>query len=190
MTINNRVVWREGLFLRPQHFQQHERAIERQLEIRASSLRAWGWGFTELELERDLLATGRVAVRRARGVLPDGTPFSMPDDDPVPPALEVSGATRDRTVFLALPLRRAGALDVGSPTKAASFDDSLSKGLREVNASVNRVDELPADLVSGRVGDFHELAVQIKQAELSFKFAMEVRNKLIDAYRETMRMSV
>ena len=113
MTINNRVVWREGLFLRPQHFQQQERAIERQLEIRASSLHPWGWGFTELELERDLLATGRIAVRRARGVLPDGTPFSMPDDDPVPPALEVTGATRDRTVFLALPLRRAGALDVG-----------------------------------------------------------------------------
>jgi type VI secretion system ImpJ/VasE family protein len=115
MTINNRVVWSEGLFLRPQHFQQQERALERYIEIRAAAVRSNGWGFTELELERDLLATGKLAVRRARGVLPDGTPFSIPDDDPVPPALEVPPNTRDRTAFLALPLRRAGAVDVAAP---------------------------------------------------------------------------
>ncbi|MCC6408122.1 MAG: flagellar hook-basal body complex protein FliE [Planctomycetes bacterium] len=84
----------------------------------------------------------------------------------------------------------SGGLEVGQAPKSTSFGDSLSQGLREVNGSINRVDELPADMVAGKVGDFHELAVQIKQAELSFKFAMEVRNKLIDAYRETMRMSV
>jgi type VI secretion system protein ImpJ len=114
MTINNRVVWSEGLFLRPQHFQQQERALERYIEIRAAAVRSNGWGFTELEFERDLLATGKLAVRRARGVLPDGTPFSIPDDDPVPPALEVPPNTRDRTAFLALPLRRAGAVDVAA----------------------------------------------------------------------------
>ena len=32
--------------------------------------------------------------------------------------------------------------------------------------------------------------IQLKQAEISFRFAMEVRNKLIDAYREVMRMNV
>src|SRR6185295_16725377 len=78
------------------------------------AVRSNGWGFTELEFERDLLATGKLAVRRARGVLPDGTPFSIPDDDPVPPALEVPPNTRDRTAFLALPLRRAGAVDVAA----------------------------------------------------------------------------
>lgn len=83
-----------------------------------------------------------------------------------------------------------GGLDVSGAPKAPAFGESLERGLREVNASINRIDELPADMVTGKVGDFHELAVQIKQAELSFKFAMEVRNKLIDAYRETMRMSV
>lgn len=83
-----------------------------------------------------------------------------------------------------------GGLDASGTPKTQAFGESLERGLREVNESINRIDELPADLVTGKVGDFHELAVQIKQAELSFKFAMEVRNKLIDAYRETMRMSV
>ena len=84
----------------------------------------------------------------------------------------------------------SGGLDAGSAPKTASFGESLSQGLRDVNTSISRVDELPGDMITGKIGDFHELAVQIKQAEMSFKFAMEVRNKLIDAYRETMRMSV
>ena len=140
MTINNRVVWSEGLFLRPQHFQQQERALERHVEIRTSALRANGWGFTELELERDLLATGKLAVRRARGVLPDGTPFSMPDDDPVPPALDVPTATRDRTAYLALPQRRAGAVEV-APTGTARQVTRFQRGEMEVRDNAGMTEE-------------------------------------------------
>lgn len=71
-----------------------------------------------------------------------------------------------------------------------SFADALSQGLSRAEQSVQSTDALPLDLLSGKVGDFHEVAGQLKQAELVFKFSMEVRNKLIDAYRETMRMSV
>ena len=66
MSDKNRVVWSEGLFLRPQHFQQQDRHFEALVEGRAGTLRADSWGFTELELERDLLAIGKVAVRRVR----------------------------------------------------------------------------------------------------------------------------
>jgi type VI secretion system protein ImpJ len=112
MTINNRVVWSEGLFLRPQHFQQQDRHVERHVDLRVSALRSHGWGFTEIEIDHDLLATGKLAVRRARGVFPDGTPFSVPDDDPAPLALEVPPTARDKVVFLAIPLRRAGAVEI------------------------------------------------------------------------------
>ncbi len=60
MSENNRIVWSEGLFLRPQHFQQQERYLERYVEGRAGPLRAWSWGFSELEIERDLLAVGKL----------------------------------------------------------------------------------------------------------------------------------
>jgi len=111
MSSNKRVIWSEGLFLRPQHFQQHDRYFERYTELRAGYLRPNGWGFVQLELEVDQLAIGRLAVRRARGVFPDGTPFSMPDDDPVPPAIEVGADVRNKTAYLALPMRKAGATD-------------------------------------------------------------------------------
>jgi type VI secretion system protein ImpJ len=109
MSSNNRVVWSEGLFLRPQHFQQQERHLERYIEGRSRDLRAHSWGFTELELERDLLAIGKFGLRRAAGVFPDGTPFSMPDDDPLPAPLEMTSQVRDQKVFLAIPLRKESA---------------------------------------------------------------------------------
>jgi flagellar hook-basal body complex protein FliE len=71
-----------------------------------------------------------------------------------------------------------------------SFGRALLDGIAEANDAATRVQELPNELVAGRVQDLHEIAIALKQSELTFKFALEVRNKLIDAYRETMRMSV
>lgn len=109
MSSNNRVVWSEGLFLRPQHFQQQTRYFERYVEGRGRTLRAHSWGLSEFEIERDLLGIGKLGLRRAAGVFPDGTPFSMPDDDPLPIPLELTELVRDQRVYLALPLRKEGA---------------------------------------------------------------------------------
>jgi type VI secretion system protein ImpJ len=109
MSSRNRVVWSEGLFLRPQHFQQQARYLERYIEGRARELRVHSWGLAELELENDLLAIGKVGLRRAAGVFPDGTPFAMPDDDPLPPPIELTPQVRDQRVFLSVALRKEGA---------------------------------------------------------------------------------
>lgn len=110
MSENNRIIWSEGLFLRPQHFQQQERYLESWIEGRTAALRPYSWGFTELEIERDLLAIGKVGLRRARGVFPDGTPFAMPENEPLPAPLEVGTQLRDQVIYLAVPLRKSGAL--------------------------------------------------------------------------------
>jgi type VI secretion system protein ImpJ len=109
MSVHNKVVWSEGLFLQPHHFQQQDRYLERYVEGRCRDLSPFTWGFTEVELERDLLAVGKIALRRAAGVFPDGTPFRMPDDDPLPPPLEVAVQVRDQILYLAIPLRRGDA---------------------------------------------------------------------------------
>lgn len=111
MSSNNKIAWSEGLFLRPHHFQQQDRFVERYVETRCQPLRSHSWGLTELELERDLLAIGKLGLRRAAGVFPDGTPFRMPDDEPLPPPLDIGVNVRDQLIYLAVPLRKAGALD-------------------------------------------------------------------------------
>jgi flagellar hook-basal body complex protein FliE len=75
-------------------------------------------------------------------------------------------------------------------SSASGFAKKLSEGIEAIDSGVRSIDDLPKDLVSGEIDDFHEVAVQIKKAEFGFRFAMEIRNKLIDAYREVMRMHV
>src|ERR1700686_4019545 len=53
MSVYSKVVWSEGLFLRPQHLQQQDRYFERYVETRCQALRSSSWGLTELELELD-----------------------------------------------------------------------------------------------------------------------------------------
>jgi type VI secretion system protein ImpJ len=131
MSVYNKVVWSEGLFLRPQHFQQQDRYLERYVESRCAALAPHTWGFTEVELERDLLSIGKFGLRRAAGVFPDGTPFRMPDDDPLPAALDVAAQTRGEIVSLAVPLRRAGGIEVD---RAANADQLARHQVREVEA--------------------------------------------------------
>jgi type VI secretion system protein ImpJ len=153
MSSNNKVVWSEGLFLRPQHFQQHDRYLERFVEGRSAPLRSHSWGFTELVIERDLLAIGKLALKRASGVFPDGTPFSMPDDDPLPSPIELTAQVRDKGVALAIPVRKEGARE---------FDR------REVVDGVvrYRVRDVEARDVSGDAGALHAVEVASLRAKL------------------------
>jgi type VI secretion system protein ImpJ len=143
MSDRNKVIWSEGQFLLPQHFQQQERYFERYVEGRAGGLRPSGWGFEELELDRDLLAIGKLAIKRAKGVFPDGTPFSIPDHDPAPDPLEVTNNLRDTRVLLALPLRRAGALD---SDRRSTADGLVRQFVREIEAR-DVTQETPATAV-------------------------------------------
>ena len=72
----------------------------------------------------------------------------------------------------------------------AEFQETLAEGLKGLNNELHTAERLPEDLLAGKINDFHEVAVQIKKADLSFKFAMEIRNKLLESYREVMRMNV
>jgi type VI secretion system protein ImpJ len=125
MSHRSKVVWSEGLFLRPQHFQQQDRYVERFFHLRSAALRSHGWGFSELRLDRDLLKLGKVAISSAKGVFPDGTPFSMPDDDELPAPVEIDENTRDRIVYLCLPVQQPEAQEIdlaGSEDLLARYD--------------------------------------------------------------------
>jgi flagellar hook-basal body complex protein FliE len=78
---------------------------------------------------------------------------------------------------------------VAGQPKAASFDSAIAQNISELNKTVNATDNIALDAIKGEL-DFHEVAGRVKEAQLSFNFAMQVRNKLIDSYREVMRMSV
>lgn len=119
MTTRNPVVWSEGLFVKPQHFQQTARYLEHYINARHGS-RYW-YGFTELELNQEFLAFGKIAIIRARGVMPDGTLFDIPHDQPPPEPLAIAdAAAANQTVYLTLPLRSDGTSQVRWPDTYAN----------------------------------------------------------------------
>lgn len=67
MMLRSKVVWKEGLFVKPQHFQQETRYLEGQLHQRLSSIGENLHGFVELEINTEYLTFGKIALLRARG---------------------------------------------------------------------------------------------------------------------------
>jgi type VI secretion system protein ImpJ len=128
MSAHNRVIWSEGLFLQPQHFQQQDRYFERYVETRCQALAPHSWGFTEIEFERDFLKIGKIGLRRLAGVFPDGTPFRMPDDDPLPAPVDIAADVRDQRLYLAVPLRRAGEVE---SARGPLADELVRQDIRE-----------------------------------------------------------
>ncbi|MBW7984867.1 type VI secretion system baseplate subunit TssK [Enterobacillus tribolii] len=101
----NKVVWSEGLFLRPQLFQQQERYLEYYAHKRASTSNPFFWGFSQYEIDREALSYGKLVLRTARGVLPDGTPFDIPDHADLPEPLTIQPEHLGKMIYLAVPLR-------------------------------------------------------------------------------------
>lgn len=121
MSLNSKVVWSEGMFLNPQHFQQQERYFESLVEGKCSAFGAYAWGMQDFEVDQQLLTLGKVSVLRGKGVMPDGTPFDFPGIDNAPAVLEVPENTHDCIVYLAVPVRRPGAIDISSPDNTQSL---------------------------------------------------------------------
>jgi type VI secretion system protein ImpJ len=148
MSWQKKVIWSEGMFLRPQHFQQQERYLESFANGRTIGVEGHFWGFRSLSLDRQALNIGKIVIDSAEGVLPDGTPFHFPAQGVAPLPFDVPALLRDERIMLALPLRRYG-------TEEVIFDDSKSSLARfavseSETADTNSVGGDPAPL---QVGD-------------------------------------
>ena len=108
----NRVVWSEGLFLQPQHLQQQNRYTERLIRAATAGLRPFTWGLTQLDVDPDLLALGKFAVRAVAGIMPDGTPFAAPGDTDPPRPIDLPDTARNSVVYLILPTRQPGGVEI------------------------------------------------------------------------------
>ena len=110
MKLLSRVVWSEGMYLGPHHFQVQSRYFEDSIQFAAQALWFSGYGLSGLELDAEALQNGTVSLIHARGILPDGLPFNMPEADNLPAARAVADnfpPTRDGiVVMLAIPPRK------------------------------------------------------------------------------------
>lgn len=71
-----------------------------------------------------------------------------------------------------------------------SFAETLKAALTEVNSSLKGADEAAVRLASGEATNLHEVVLATERANLALQFTMAIRNKLLEAYNELMRMPV
>jgi flagellar hook-basal body complex protein FliE len=73
---------------------------------------------------------------------------------------------------------------------AQSFGEMLSSSIEKVNDAQNQADTAVKEMIAGRNKNIHETMLLMEKADMSFRMLMQVRNKVLEAYREVMRMQV
>ncbi|MEM1385070.1 MAG: type VI secretion system baseplate subunit TssK [Pseudomonadota bacterium] len=149
MSWESKVIWSEGLFLQPHHFQQHDRYVEALVAGVAQASAPYAWGLTELTLDEQMLKLGKVAVTSCSGLTQDGAVFRVPQTEDHPIALEVPEGARNTVVYLSAPTRRHGAVEVdlsGEDASASRFrpaeieiSDTMGSDRRPVTVAVGKM---------------------------------------------------
>jgi len=78
-----------------------------------------------------------------------------------------------------------GAQDAGG-----SFLDSLGDALNGLNTQLNTADASMASFASGGSADLHTVMLELQQASIGLKTGIAVRDKLVEAYQEIMRLQI
>ncbi len=82
----------------------------------------------------------------------------------------------------------------GAQTKATGAVNAVGQTFDQVlnglSATEQNSDSLMAKLAAGEDVDLHEVMIATEQTDVSFRVAMSIRDKLVDAYKEITRMSI
>jgi flagellar hook-basal body complex protein FliE len=71
-----------------------------------------------------------------------------------------------------------------------SFSDTLKKFVNDVNSLQNQASESIEKLSTGEIKDVHQVMIAVEEAGTAMEFMVEIRNKIVEAYQEIMRMPV
>src|ERR1700730_13255785 len=102
MKFLSRVVWSEGMYLGPHHFQTQSRYVEDTVGFLVSSLWREPWGLLHIEFDQEAIRNGNAILLHASGVFSDGLVFEVPTCDPPPPARNLTDAFPSTEASLAL----------------------------------------------------------------------------------------
>ncbi|MCX9109669.1 MULTISPECIES: type VI secretion system baseplate subunit TssK [Providencia] len=134
MSTKNRVIWREGLFIKPQHFQQQQRHQDYVTESILKSFISHFWGFSTLSLSNDLYSLGRIGIQEASGIMPDGTIFSIPNQDLSPQPIDIKNITDSdsNVIYLAFPLANGNVGEISNEHNGSRLLSRYSESTENV----------------------------------------------------------
>jgi type VI secretion system protein ImpJ len=180
MKFLSRVVWSEGMYLGPHHFQTQSRYFEDSIAFLAASLWVEPWGLLHAELDQKAIRNGNAVLLHASGIFPDGLTFELPNSDPPPPTrnlLEVFPSTDAvLPLYLAVPSRRDNGFDCDLSTIAngAAKGVRFSRMQRTLRDETNGIDEREIELGQKNIRLMTE--AELTQDMLSISIAHVLRD--------------
>ena len=149
-----KVVWTKGMFLSPQHFQAQDRYVDDLIHFRFGASHFANYGVTQIQVDGEALANGLFKLTGARGILPDGEAFDMPESDELPASREIAShwpsAEETLDVYLSLPEQRINARNVtlpGQRSGSGPVDTRYASDVRMVPDANQGSDEKPVQVV-------------------------------------------
>lgn len=90
MNRSAKILWGEGLFLRPQHFQRQDLYHETRLAELSRAVHPYLWGIRSIKVDTDAVAAGVFRVISISGIMPDGESINAPGNDELPDPINLS----------------------------------------------------------------------------------------------------
>jgi type VI secretion system protein ImpJ len=130
MSMTSKVLWGEGLFLRPQHFQQQDQYHEQRLHHSLRALHPYVWGVRHMQTDLEALSNNLLRLQELSLIFPDGEIYQAPGADTLPEAIDLSQLPQSQqavTYYAALPsFKNFGGnfAPAGQPSNAARFSSA------------------------------------------------------------------
>jgi type VI secretion system protein ImpJ len=174
MKLLSRVVWSEGMYLAPHHFQTQSRYFEDSITFLTQSLRRDCWGLLQVGMDRKAVENGRSSLLHAAGFFPDGLAFDIPISDEAPIDRDLIGifpaTATELRLFLAVS-KRNGESDAG----VQNDNPRYSRRPRIFRDETNGVDEQNVELAGKNIRILAES--ELTPAMLSLPLARVLRDE-------------
>ena len=95
-----------------------------------------------------------------------------------------------RNDALQIPSKAIQPAGKGPSKSPGAFGEMLKQAVTEISQLQNNADKAITSVQLGQSGNIHEAMIAIEKADISFRAMMQVRNKILEAYQEVMRMQV
>lgn len=86
--------------------------------------------------------------------------------------------------------RGLGLFETAHTEKTTSFQDMLSNAIKNVDSLEKASEDYSVKLASGQLDNIHEAMIAAQKADVSMQYMIQIRNKVLDAYREITRMQI
>jgi type VI secretion system protein ImpJ len=132
MKLLSKIVWSEGMYLAPHHFQAQNRYFEDSVHFATSNLWNEIYGFAACEVDRDALQNGIISVSHARGIFQDGLAFDMPECDSPPEARTFADLFSPTADYLTISLAVPRWIPDGKNCELEMIPDGTSRYVRQM----------------------------------------------------------